>query len=374
MWKAWSEATDTPITFRASTWDGTLKDLREERADIHSGLFESPERGRWMAFSDAIQEIPSAIFTLPERGPMDSLGALAGLRVGTIAQSFQANLIKQDHSEIRLVEFTDNQTLTQALIDGEIDAVLSEIQAVDADLARMGLAGALSRSTAPLFTKYVRAAVLRKNAPLLERIDAGFRAVPVRRLIDIEKRWLPDPNTRFFQAKIAAPALTPEDRLWIRDHPIVRAAVTDFIKPIDIVGADGRFTGFNADLMAELSTRLGFQIVPEFFHAWSDVVDAAMQGKVDAAFSVSRTPQRSEKLMFTRPTRSIRSSSSCGPMTRGSGIGPTSRGRKSAWSQAPPCSKTSARRSGRKIWSSSPTNKPGSTVSLRERPMHMSRG
>ena len=120
-------------------------------------------------------------------------------------------------------------------------------------------------------------------------------------LIDIEKRWLPDPNTRFFQAKVAAPALTSEDRLWIRDHPIVRAAVTDFIKPIDIVGADGRFTGFNADLMAELSTRLGIQIVSEFFHTWSDVVDAAMQGKVDAAFSVSRTPQRSEKLLFTRP-------------------------------------------------------------------------
>ena len=42
MWKAWSEATGTPITFRASTWDGTFKNLREERADIHSGLFEKP--------------------------------------------------------------------------------------------------------------------------------------------------------------------------------------------------------------------------------------------------------------------------------------------------------------------------------------------
>ena len=94
---------------------------------------------------------------------------------------------------------------------------------------------------------------------------------------------------------------TEAEETWLAGNPIIRLAVTDFIKPVDIVDAQGNYTGLNADLIALLSNKLGINIVPEFFSKWDDVVRTATSGQVDGAFSLSRTPEREKNILFTKP-------------------------------------------------------------------------
>ena len=50
IWKLWAKKTNTKIDFSPSDWAGTLEALNVGEADIHVGLFESPERAKWLDF------------------------------------------------------------------------------------------------------------------------------------------------------------------------------------------------------------------------------------------------------------------------------------------------------------------------------------
>ncbi|MEZ4528274.1 MAG: transporter substrate-binding domain-containing protein [Desulfobacterales bacterium] len=56
------EKTGQKIEFLPSSWSESLENLKNGLADIHSGLAISPEREKWMKFSQAFYENPSCLF------------------------------------------------------------------------------------------------------------------------------------------------------------------------------------------------------------------------------------------------------------------------------------------------------------------------
>ena len=301
MWRLWSETTGTPIRFRVSDWAGTIKAVRNGNADIHFGLFRNEERARWMDFSDPIHEIRTGVYFRAGRRDPVPLSELAGSKVGVMRGSHQSRYLKKTYPDLRVVDLENGEAVMLALLADDVDAIVHEVPSANIELARIGLYGAVVGSDEILPTDFVHAGVAKGRENLIVRIEEGFRAIPPRRLAELEQRWILQEEDHFYHGTDGKIRLTASEEAWLDSHPVIRFAVTDFITPIDIVGEGGEYSGLNADLITLLNRKLGTNIVPEFHTSWGDVVERAMTGKVDGAFSLSRTPERMQQILFTRP-------------------------------------------------------------------------
>lgn len=301
MWRAWSQVTNTPVEFIPMSWSETLDSLKSGRADIHSGLFMSAERALWLEFSEPIERIATALFIKAGSKLKGEFEELQGVKVGVPCDSFQEQWVAANHPHIDMRIYENHDDLVQAVFQGEVEAIVGEVPGVFSALNRLGLPGLMTQSSAPLFSNMVHAGVAKGRTDLVALINDGFSRLPLNKLEEMERRWLPGERSGFYQDRQDLTRLTPEEEAWILQHPAVSVAVTDFISPVDIVDDSGGYTGLNPELLALLRDRLGIKFVPTFFQKWEDVVDAVMSGKADTALSMSDTPERRAHLLFTEP-------------------------------------------------------------------------
>lgn len=92
------------------------------------------------------------------------------------------------------------------------------------------------------------------------------------------------------------------ERAWLEAHPVVRVGVArqDWA-PIDLIGADGRYTGMSADMLARIAKQAGVIVEVRVLPDFPDVLAKLRSGEIDMAPSMARTPGRLEFLEFTQP-------------------------------------------------------------------------
>ena len=188
LWREWARQTDRTVEFRPTKWADTLTGIKTGAADIHSGLFKSEERSAWLAFSKPFFDVETAVFT--RHGKDVVLGDLYGEAVGVIKGSFQEGYLKREYPSLEVVASTDIDELLTALLRGQLVAAVAEVPQVNAALGRLGLTGAVHQG-AVLFSKPLRAAVLKDDKQLLDLVKQGFKSMPADHEAAIRKRWMP---------------------------------------------------------------------------------------------------------------------------------------------------------------------------------------
>lgn len=300
-WRLWSKANDWPIRFLKTDWADTLEAMREGRADIHSGLFITEGRAEYLSFTSPIHNVASGIYGRAGPDLPPDLNGLEGRRIAVIKATAQHDFLEAQDRPWTILPMANLEKTVLAVLRGEADVLVGEVPAIGGMLAKLGLQGALVRSGPFISETTLHGAVAKGNERLLARIEAGFDKVALEDLVAVERLWISKADERFYEKKLIGNALTPEEIAWIKANPLQKIAVTDFINPIDIVDNQGTYTGLNADLIALLNKQLGLQLVPDFSGEWSEVVEKITTGAVDAALSLSRTPEREKTVIFTDP-------------------------------------------------------------------------
>jgi len=95
--------------------------------------------------------------------------------------------------------------------------------------------------------------------------------------------------------------LTPDEKAWLQAHPVIRLAPDPDFPPTEFFTTTGHYTGIASDYVALLQKRLGirFQIVK--LQDWAEVLKKAKLKEVDVLAAATKTPERSEYLLFTKP-------------------------------------------------------------------------
>lgn len=95
--------------------------------------------------------------------------------------------------------------------------------------------------------------------------------------------------------------LTPAEKAWLKAHPVIRLAPDPDFPPTEFFAVDGHYTGIASDYVALLQKRLGihFQIVK--LRDWAEVLKNARQKEIDVLAATTKTPERADYLLFTKP-------------------------------------------------------------------------
>ena len=96
-------------------------------------------------------------------------------------------------------------------------------------------------------------------------------------------------------------ALTAEQITWLKSKRVLKVATKADWHPIDVSYNSGTYTGISGDYLRLLSAKLGLAIEVTQYSSNDEAIAAVVSGKADILPSLVATPQRLEKLQFTRP-------------------------------------------------------------------------
>ena len=95
--------------------------------------------------------------------------------------------------------------------------------------------------------------------------------------------------------------LTPAERAWLAEHPVIRLAPDPDFPPIEFIDSDGNYQGIAADYAALVERKLGIKFTIVQLQSWDDVLEKAQRREIDMFGAASKSPQRAEYMTFTRP-------------------------------------------------------------------------
>ncbi|HPF45550.1 MAG: transporter substrate-binding domain-containing protein [Alphaproteobacteria bacterium] len=92
--------------------------------------------------------------------------------------------------------------------------------------------------------------------------------------------------------------LSPEEKEWIAEHPVIRAAGTTESPPIEFM-RDGKPTGFSIDYLKLVAEKAHLKLEFVTGYSWAEQIDNIKNRKIDILHSVSPTTDRFEYINFT---------------------------------------------------------------------------
>ena len=180
------------IPFRpvvSKQWEETRRFLQNGRCDIVSCVQKTPEKSRYLAFSQPYIDSTNVMVTRSEEPYISSLDALAGKMVGIEATNSIREYIEKSYPNLQVVEIADVKEGLHLVSDGELDAVLAGLQAVSYKIHDLGLYELKIAGQSP-YKEFLRVGV-RKDAPeLLGAINKALDSISSEQRSSITQKWL----------------------------------------------------------------------------------------------------------------------------------------------------------------------------------------
>lgn len=96
--------------------------------------------------------------------------------------------------------------------------------------------------------------------------------------------------------------LTPRERAWLREHEGQLVVAPDpHAPPIDFFDEEGNWKGIGAEMFMLVEKKLDIRFKVRRLDSWSQVMEKIRTGEVSAVSAVTKTPLRSEFMVFTEP-------------------------------------------------------------------------
>jgi diguanylate cyclase (GGDEF)-like protein/PAS domain S-box-containing protein len=96
-------------------------------------------------------------------------------------------------------------------------------------------------------------------------------------------------------------SLTPAERAWLAEHPVIRLAPDPDFPPIEFIDGDGNYQGIAADYAALVERKLGIKFTITRLQSWDEVLEKAQSREIDMFGAASKSPQRAKYMTFTQP-------------------------------------------------------------------------
>ena len=111
--------------------------------------------------------------------------------------------------------------------------------------------------------------------------------------------------SRTLQSQLGVVVLTEEEKVWLREHPVIRAVQDSGWPPVEFANEKGEYVGMTGDYLTLIEERLGIKFKRMHCSSWQEAYDKLKHWEIDMTPSVALTPERSEFWAFTQPYMKI---------------------------------------------------------------------
>lgn len=104
---------------------------------------------------------------------------------------------------------------------------------------------------------------------------------------------------KFFYKRNSIFKLTTEERLWLKNNPVLRVAINNSFPPVEFFDGEGRAQGIAVDYLRQLEALLNVEFDFCSIGSWRATVEGLQLRTLDVAAAIQQTDSRKEYLGFT---------------------------------------------------------------------------
>jgi len=287
------------------TWVELVDKIKSGELDVLPAIYKTKERMAYLAFTSPYFSQPSVMVVNTDNNDIKTLEDLAGKRLAAINGFAITNVMAEKHPEIELYRVDALLEGIMAVSTGQADAFIDSIGNISYQIDKNFIPNVKfisDKSLREVENPSLFIGVPRNRTILRDILQKGMQAITKEEKKVLTDRWLSLSGRQ--AATTSTAGFTSEELTWLAEHPRVKLGVDPAWPPLDFIEA-GEHKGVAADVLKLLSTRLGitFELVPNL--TWTEVLDGARQRTIDVISFGTKTPQRSEYLLFSKPVEYV---------------------------------------------------------------------
>jgi len=171
------------------SWAEILEMAQRNELDMISNANKTPERERYLIFTEAYLNTPAIIISDNNNGFIDTLDRLAGKQVTLEKGYFMQELLKHDHPEIKQVPVANVQDALHMVSSGKADAYIGDAASANYAIKREGMLN-LGFSGDTNYKSHHRMAVTKANPELATLLTKALADIPEAEKETIQNRWM----------------------------------------------------------------------------------------------------------------------------------------------------------------------------------------
>jgi two-component system sensor histidine kinase/response regulator len=299
FWELWSEINNIPIRLEMLPFKESLQRIQQKNT-LHAGLFKNEQREQWADFSLPIHNVNTGLIYNRFVTKKSKFKALNDVVIATQAYSFQESYLKENFPDFELSTFDSlNKGITQ-LLNNDVQVVVAELPNAIAQIAKNGLTGVFTISDEVIVSNNVFGLIAKNQPELLAKINAGIGNIPVNKIIELEKKWLPTLKP-FFNQLSAVSSLTSTEKKWLSQNNSFILGTDSVFPPFEFKGEQGEHSGISADYMHYAQQQLRIDLSPALGLSWAEALQEFKRGNIDVMSSIYYTKERAKYINFTDP-------------------------------------------------------------------------
>ena len=223
-----------------------------------------------------------------------SFADLLGKRVAYIKSFRNIEYFSKQHKEIIFVPCTGRQDMMKALIDNEVDYILTDTS-LEYWRQQNQIGAFQVIGSVPILDTYLVMGI-RNDWPLLRSIINKVLLATTKERGDIVTFWqgveFNTDKTNYVNTSL----LNQQEQQWVKDNPVIRFTIDPFWAPVEFIGSDGSPYGMSLQYLEQLEKILGLKFEFVESKTWLEALDKLEQEKVDVLPAISAS--LSKKLLF----------------------------------------------------------------------------
>jgi len=284
------------LTIEAGPFDNNLDRVKNRELDALMDITPTQDREPHFDFTIPYLTIPHVLVGRRDGPYFKSEKDLKGRTVALERGYYNVQYFRDHFPEVKTKEYASTSEALDAVSRGEADAYAGNRAAVTYLIEKELMANlrVMGRMEKP---PVVLCIGVRKDWPVLAGLlDRALASITREEVRAIHRKWLDVME----DAKTSLD-LTPQERAWLRDHPVLRLGYDPDWPPVEYVNKEGKLVGMSADFMDKLNGLIGIDIKPTKPQSWQTTLKEVKDGSIDILFSATRTPERDAFLRFSEP-------------------------------------------------------------------------
>ena len=303
LWRLWAHKSGSKIEFvRAESVVESIQLLKDSQVDLHAGLFRTPERDKFLDYSESLFVLNDYIFTHPSVHPIKSLEKTAGFIVGIQKGGYTEQLVRAKVPGNRIAVYDRFQDLLRAALEGEIRVFVATELRLFYYLKENFLTNIFEHNREhPIDSRAYYAATKKGSPALMDLVNEGLKAIGSEERKQLEDKWI----ARDFQDEPQKPAaasagkdrllLTDAEKSWLDAHPVIRVATED-LPPYTFRENDEAY-GYTVDLMQMMAQKAGFKFEIKFFPL-DEAIAAIKNSEAELTLNQGYSEERATHMLF----------------------------------------------------------------------------